>query len=94
MIRALVLSLTIAVVVGTSPPDFTAQGARALSGFLTEAVSQGDVPGVVVLVLAPNRVLYHEAFGKMDVAHDVQMLLVVRSWIGPYLQPWSRSFPS
>ncbi len=48
-------------------PSLDAQGAGALSGFLTEAVSRGDVPGVVVLVAAPDRVLYQEAFGKMNV---------------------------
>jgi CubicO group peptidase (beta-lactamase class C family) len=45
----------------------------ALSSFLAEAVSRGEVPGVVVLVVAPNRVLYHEAFGKMNVAQGVGM---------------------
>ena len=38
-----------------------------------EAVSPGEVPGVVVLVAAPDRVLYHEAFGRMDVANGVDM---------------------
>ncbi len=31
------------------------------------------VPGVVVLVLSPDGVLYHEAFGEMDTAHGVPM---------------------
>ncbi len=51
----------------------SAQGAKALSTFLTEAVDRGDVPGVVVLVAAPDRVLYHEAFGKLNVARGVDM---------------------
>ncbi len=44
-----------------------------LSSFLNDAVSHGDVPGVVVLVAAPDRVLYHEAFGRMDTARGVSM---------------------
>jgi methyl acetate hydrolase len=49
------------------------QGASALSSFLAEVVSHGDVPGVVVLVTGPDRVLYHEAFGNMNVAQGVDM---------------------
>ena len=45
----------------------------ALSSFLSDAVSHGDVPGVVVLVTTPDRVIYHEAFGKMNVAQGVEM---------------------
>ncbi len=44
-----------------------------LSSFLSDAVSHGDVPGVVVLVTTPDRVIYHEAFGKMNVAQSVEM---------------------
>ena len=49
------------------------QGSRELSKFLAEAVNRGDVPGVVVLVTALDRVLYHEAFGKMNVGAGVDM---------------------
>ncbi len=49
------------------------QGSRELSSFLLEVVNRGEVPGVVVLVTAPDRVLYHEAFGKMNVAHGLEM---------------------
>ncbi len=44
-----------------------------LSSFLSDAVSHGDVPGVVVLVTTRDRVIYHEAFGKMNVAQGVEM---------------------
>jgi methyl acetate hydrolase len=54
-------------------PTLAASGPAALTGFLAEAVSRGDVPGVVVLVVAPDRVLYHEAFGRMNVAQGVDM---------------------
>src|SRR5579871_4245057 len=53
-------------------PSLNAQGSRALSGFLAGSVPT-QVPGVVVLVPSPDRVLYHEAFGKMNTAHGVDM---------------------
>ncbi len=56
-----------------SAPALDRDGASALSTFLTRTVSRGDVPGVVVLVAGPDRVLYHEAFGKMNVAQAVEM---------------------
>jgi len=49
------------------------RGAKALSGFLADAVRRGDVPGVVVMVVSPDRTQYHEAFGIMDVAQGVDM---------------------
>ena len=54
-------------------PTIPAQGAAALSGFLQQAVARGDVPGVVALVVGPDAVLYHEAFGKLNVARNVDM---------------------
>jgi CubicO group peptidase (beta-lactamase class C family) len=74
VIAALVLGLVTALPAAAAPPPtLDAKGQGALSSFLTGAVSRGDVPGVVVLVAAPDRVLYHEAFGKMNVAQDVDM---------------------
>jgi CubicO group peptidase (beta-lactamase class C family) len=72
LISALVLSTAIAAQ-GPAPPAVGWTGAGALSSTLTQAVSRGDVPGVVVLVVAPDRVLYHEAFGKMNVAQGIDM---------------------
>ena len=54
-------------------PTLDAAGAKALSGFLADVVRRGDVPGVVVMVVSPNGTLYHEAFGKLDVAKNVDM---------------------
>jgi methyl acetate hydrolase len=78
MIRVLIPALALCFVAAApaavaTPQTLGAQGTRALSGFLAEAVSRGDVPGVVVLVTAPDRVLYHEAFGQMNVAQGVDM---------------------
>jgi methyl acetate hydrolase len=49
------------------------QGKAALSGFLSTAVRNGDVPGVVALVVDGDRVIYEGAAGQMDVAHRVDM---------------------
>jgi methyl acetate hydrolase len=55
------------------PPSITAEGSGAISSFLSDAVTRGDVPGVVALVVDRDKVLYHEAFGKMNVAKGVPM---------------------
>jgi CubicO group peptidase (beta-lactamase class C family) len=54
-------------------PTIPSQGAAALSSFLQETVARGDVPAAVVMVVGPGAVLYHEAFGKLNVARNVTM---------------------
>ena len=44
-----------------------------LSRQLGSAVSRGDTPGVVALVVGRHGVLYEGAAGKLDVAHDTAM---------------------
>jgi len=56
-----------------APPTMDAKGAEALSRFLAERLRAEEAPGLVVLVAAPDRVLYHEAFGRMNVAQGVDM---------------------
>jgi CubicO group peptidase (beta-lactamase class C family) len=56
-----------------APPALDPQGGAAIGAFLKSAIARGDVPGVVVLVTGPDRVLYHEAFGKMKTAEGVDM---------------------
>jgi methyl acetate hydrolase len=56
-----------------APLAFDSQGTSAISAFVTQAIARGDVPGAVVLVTGPDRVLYHEAFGKMNDARNVEM---------------------
>jgi methyl acetate hydrolase len=75
MIRLLIptLCLCLGPVSAAAPPALNAQGALALNTFLNESVSRGDVPGAVVLVTARDRVLYHEAFGKMNTAQGANM---------------------
>jgi CubicO group peptidase (beta-lactamase class C family) len=48
-------------------------GKAALSRQLNDAVSRGDTPGVVALVVSRDGVLYEGAAGKLDVAKNVTM---------------------
>lgn len=76
MKRALALVPLVALLfVGAkaAPLLLTSAGSTAVSTFLADAVSRGDVPGVVALVVDRDTVLYHEAFGKMNVAKNVPM---------------------
>ena len=56
-----------------APPAIDSQGNAAISSFVQDAIACGDVPGAVVLVTAPDRVLYHDAFGKMNDAKGTPM---------------------
>ena len=76
MKRFLVLFAVLLFVVtlpAAAPPALDAQGNAAIGTFLKATIARGDVPGVVVLVTGPDRVLYHEAFGKMNTAQAVDM---------------------
>jgi len=48
-------------------------GKAALSSHLSSAVSRGDSPGVVALIVGRDGVLYQGAAGKLDIAHDTAM---------------------
>ena len=54
-------------------PGFSDAGKAALSRELSGAVSRGDTPGVVALVVGRDGVLYEGAAGKLDVAHNIAM---------------------
>lgn len=56
-----------------APPALNTEGGAALGTFLKAAIDRGDVPGAVVLITGPDRVLYHEAFGKMSTATALEM---------------------
>jgi CubicO group peptidase (beta-lactamase class C family) len=76
MTRVLCLVPVVVLFVGVKalpPPSLTTEGASALSTFFADAVARGDVPGVVALVVDRDRTLYHEAFGKMNVAKNQPM---------------------
>ena len=51
----------------TEVKRFSDSGKAALSLQLSNAVSRGDTPGVVALVVGPNGVLYEAAAGKLGV---------------------------
>jgi methyl acetate hydrolase len=59
----------------TEAKGFSDSGKAALSRQLTHAVSRGDTPGVVALIVGPNDVLYQAAAGKLGAAHDAAMPL-------------------
>ena len=56
-----------------APPALNTEGGAALGTFLEAAIDRGDVPGAVVLITGPDRVLYHEAFGRMSTAKALEM---------------------
>lgn len=58
---------------GGAANKFPDEGKSALSRQLASAVSRGDTPGVVALVVDRNGVLFEGASGKLDVAHDKAM---------------------
>ena len=68
-----VVVLLMASINAVPPASFTTEGSGALSSFLGDSVSRGDVPGVVALVVDRDKVLYHEAFGKQNAAKNVPM---------------------
>jgi methyl acetate hydrolase len=76
MKRLLAIVVVLGLMVGVKavpPASLTAEGSSALSTFFNDAVVRGDVPGVVALVVDRDKLLYHEAFGKMNVAKNVPM---------------------
>ena len=60
-------------VISAADPAVPTEGQTALSTFLRDVVARGEVPGVVAMVVGRDRILYHEAFGKLDVARNVEM---------------------
>jgi CubicO group peptidase (beta-lactamase class C family) len=57
----------------TAAKGFSDAGKAALSRQLSNAVSRGDTPGVVALVVGPSDLLYEAAAGKLGAAHDAAM---------------------
>ncbi|HKE85071.1 MAG TPA: serine hydrolase domain-containing protein [Vicinamibacterales bacterium] len=66
--------LLLLVTLKAAPPaTLTNAGATSLSQFFSDVIARGDVPGVVAIVVSPDKVLYHEAFGRMNDAKNVPM---------------------
>jgi len=57
----------------TSAAPLPQQGAAAISTFLRTVTDRGDVPGVVMVVVGKDAVLYHEAFGKSRTISNTPM---------------------
>jgi CubicO group peptidase (beta-lactamase class C family) len=73
MKRLLWLLPLLFVAVTSAAPSFPQQGTAALSTFLQNATTRGDVPGVVVAVVDKDGVLYHEGFGRSRTLGNVPM---------------------
>jgi methyl acetate hydrolase len=76
MKRALVSAAVLLLLIdlrAAPAPALTSSGATSLSQFFRDAIARGDVPGIVAIVVSPDKVLYHQAFGKMNVAQNVPM---------------------
>jgi methyl acetate hydrolase len=56
-----------------SAPVVSARGASDLTAYLQGAVDRQDIPGAVALVVNRDRVVYHEAFGKLNEKNNVPM---------------------
>jgi methyl acetate hydrolase len=67
------VALLIITAKAAPPPTLAPEGTSALSKFFSDTVGRGDVPGIVAIVVSPDQVLYHEAFGRMNVAKNVPM---------------------
>jgi CubicO group peptidase (beta-lactamase class C family) len=73
------LILPFILMVGCSQPQQVAQpeipekGIAQIEQLFQDAVDRKDIPGVVAIVANRDRILYHQAFGKMDVLNDVEM---------------------
>jgi methyl acetate hydrolase len=61
------------VAVAVAAPSLAPQGAAALSTFLKDATTRGDVPGVVVAVVDKDGSLYNEAFGVSSTVRHTPM---------------------
>jgi CubicO group peptidase (beta-lactamase class C family) len=74
-VKRIVIALAVALTAGSlwGPAAARQSGTAAMSALLEAAVAAGDVPGAVALVVDRDRVLYHEAFGRLNVANGIAM---------------------
>jgi CubicO group peptidase (beta-lactamase class C family) len=68
-----ILPLLVVAALSAAAPSIPPQGTGALSKFLADATTRGDVPGVVVTVVNKDGALYHEAFGKGSTLRNAPM---------------------
>lgn len=77
MRRITVRFLTIVLII-TLSPFFNSCGTqntrfKEMDRLFKQAFDEGIVPGVVAIVADGKRILYHNAFGKMDAKNDIDM---------------------
>jgi CubicO group peptidase (beta-lactamase class C family) len=68
-----VLPLLLVAGITAAPPSLPQPGAAAISTVLKGATDRGDVPGVVVVVVNKDGMLYNEAFGKSSTLGNTAM---------------------
>ena len=73
LVAAVVLALLPQLRAAGAASGLPARGAADISSYLREAVSRGEVPGVVALVTTRDRVVYEGAFGTLDGARRAPM---------------------
>src|SRR3989449_397966 len=61
------LAGTLAPAQSTGLPNLSDRGISEIDSLLQQAIQQGTLPGVVAIVANKDRILYHSAFGLMDV---------------------------
>jgi hypothetical protein len=71
----------------TEANGFSDSGKAALSRQISDAVSRGDAPGVVALIVGRDGVLYEGAAGRLDVTHDPAMPVNAISSIASMTKP-------
>jgi methyl acetate hydrolase len=70
---AVVLALLRLEAAPPAAPALSARGTADITEFLTGAVSRGEIPGAVALVVTRDGIVYHEAFGRLDDRANVAM---------------------
>ena len=76
--QSLLVVLAVAFAAAAAPaqnslPALSQNGTAQIDAILQRATQQGTLPGVVVMVANKDRILYHSAFGLMDVAKQKPM---------------------
>ena len=57
----------------TNQPSISENGKTKIDRLFQEAVDRNEIPGVVAIVANKGEILYHNSFGKLDVANNIDM---------------------
>src|SRR5215469_13662396 len=72
-LAAILAAIPFVFTTATSSAQLSEAAKSALSRQISEAVDHGDTPGVVEIVVSPDRILYEQAAGKLDASRNVPM---------------------